>query len=45
MESLHLFHADVVCGVELQFMHGGRWVEVDIVDEGAGFESECHKPK
>jgi len=26
-------------------MHGGRWVEVDVVGEGAGFESECHTLK
>jgi len=42
MESLHLLHADVVCGTELQLMHGGGWVEVDVVGVGAGFESECH---
>jgi len=45
MKSLHLFHADVVHGTELQFMHGGGWVEVDVIGEGAWFESECHTLK
>ena len=45
MESLHLLHADVGGGAEFQLMHGGGWVEVDIVDEGAEFESECHALK
>jgi len=45
MESLHLLHADVVDDVEFQLMHGGWWVEVDVVSEGAGFESECHALK
>jgi len=38
-------HADVVSGVEFQLMHGCRWVEIDVVGEGAGFESECHALK
>jgi len=45
VESLHLFHADVVRNVELQFMHEGVWVEVDVIGEGARFESECHTLK
>jgi len=45
MESLHLFHADIVCGVKLQFLHGGGWVKIDVVGEGFGFESECHALK
>ena len=45
MESLHLLHVDVVDGVEFQLMHGGGWVEVYVVSEGAGFESECHALK
>jgi len=32
VEGLHLFHVDVVCSAELQFIHC----------EGVGFESECH---
>ena len=45
VESLHLLHADVVGGPEFQLMHGGGWVEVDVVGEGARFESECHALK
>ena len=45
MESLHLLHADVVSGAEFQLMHGDGWVEVDVVGEGAGFESECYALK
>jgi len=45
MESLHLLHANVVGGVEFQLMHGGGWVEVDVVGEGVGFESEGHALK
>ena len=26
VEGLHLFHADVVCSMELQFVHGCGWV-------------------
>jgi len=26
MEGLHLFHANVVCSAELQFVHGCGWV-------------------
>jgi len=44
VESLHLVHADIVRGTELQFMHGGGWVEVD-VGEWAAFESVCHTLK
>ena len=42
IQSLHLLHANVVSGAEFQLMHGGGWVEVDVVGEGAEFESECH---
>jgi len=45
MESLHLLHADVLGGAEFQLMHEGGWVEVDVVGEGAGFESEGHALK
>jgi len=45
VESLHLFHEDVVRGTELHFIHGGEWVEVDVVGEWAAFESECHTLK
>jgi len=40
MESLHLLHADIIDGAEFQLIHGGGWVEVDVVGEGARFESE-----
>jgi len=36
MERLHLIHADIVGRLQFKFMHRGRWVEVDVVGEGAG---------
>jgi len=36
---------DVVGGAKFQLMHGGEWVKVDVVGEGAGFESEGHALK
>ena len=45
MESLHILHADVVGDTKFQLMHGGGWVEVDVVGEGAVFKSECHALK
>jgi len=36
MEGLHLLHADIVGRAQFKFVHRGRWVEVDIVGEGAG---------
>jgi len=45
MESLHFLHADVVDGAKFELMHGGGWIEVDVVGEGVGFKSECHALK
>ena len=45
MESLHFLNADVVGNTKFQLMHGGGWVEVDVVGEGAVFKSECHALK
>jgi len=36
MEGLHLLHAKIVGSAQFKFVHGGRWVEVDVVGEGAG---------
>ena len=36
MEGLHLLHADIVGCTQFEFVHRGRWVEVDVVGEGAG---------
>jgi len=36
VKSLHFFHANVVSCEQLEFVHGGGWVEVDIVGEGSG---------
>ena len=32
-------------GTQLELVHRGGWVEVDIVGEGAGLEGECHTLK
>jgi len=42
MEGLHFLHTDVIDGPQLQLMHRGRWVEVNIIGEGAGLEGEGH---
>jgi len=42
VECLHFLHANIVGGTQLELVHRGRWVEVDIVGEGAGLEGECH---
>ena len=42
MKSLHFFHANVVSCAQLEFVHGGGWVEVDIVSEGSGLQGEGH---
>ena len=34
MEGLHFLHADIVGCTQFEFVHGGRWVEVDVVGEG-----------
>ena len=36
VKCLHFLHADIVGRTQLEFVHGGRWVEIDIVGEGAG---------
>jgi len=36
MEGLLLLHADIVGCTQFKFVHRGRWVEVDVVGEGAG---------
>ena len=36
MEGLHFLHVDIVSCTQFKFVHKGRWVEVDIVSEGAG---------
>jgi len=42
VKGLHLFHADVIRDTELKFMHGCRWVEVDVIGERSKLESEGH---
>jgi len=36
IEGVHLLHADKVGRTQFKFVHRGRWVEVDVVGEGAG---------
>jgi len=36
VKCLHFLHADIVGCTQLEFVHGGRWVEIDVVGEGAG---------
>ena len=36
VKGLHFFHADIVSCTQLKLVHGGRWVEIDVVGEGAG---------
>ena len=36
VKCLHFLHADVVGCTQLEFVHGGRWVEIDVVGEGVG---------
>ena len=36
MEGMHFLHADIVGRAQFEFVHGGRWVEVDVVGEGVG---------
>ena len=42
VEGLHFFHANVVSGTQLEFVHGGGWVKVDVVSEGSGLQGEGH---
>ena len=36
MEGLHFLHADIIGRTQFEFVHRGRWVEVDVVSEWAG---------
>ena len=36
VEGLHFLHADIVGCTQFEFVHRDRWVEVDVVGEGAG---------
>jgi len=42
MEGLHFLHVDIICGTQLQLVHRGKWVEVDIVGEGDALKGEGH---
>ena len=42
VEGLHFLHANIVGRTQLELVHRGRWVEVDIIGEKAGLEGECH---
>ena len=41
-EGLHFLHTDVIGGTQLQLVHRGRWMKVDIVGEGAGLKGGGH---
>jgi len=36
VKCLHFLHADVVGYTQLEFVHGGKWVEIDVVGERVG---------
>ena len=36
MEGLHFLHVHIVGRTQFNFVHRGRWVEVDVFGEGAG---------
>ena len=42
VEGLHFLHANIVGHTQLELVHRDRWVEVDIVGEGARLEGGCH---
>ena len=42
VEDLHFLHSNIVGSTQLELVHRGRWVEVDIVGEGAGLEGKGH---
>jgi len=42
MEGLHFLHTDVIDGTQLQLVHKGRWMEVDVVGERAELKGEGH---
>jgi len=35
MESLHFLYTDVIGCTQFQLVHGGSWVQVDVLGEGA----------
>ena len=35
VKGLHFLHADIVSCTQLELVHGGRWVEIDVVGKGA----------
>jgi len=42
VKSLHFFHAYIVSGTQLEFVHGGGRVKVDVVSEGSRLQGEGH---
>jgi len=42
VEGLHFFHAHIVSGTKLEFVHGGGRVKVDVVSEGSRLQGEGH---
>jgi len=42
VEGLHFLHANIVGSTQLELVHKGKWVKVDIVGEGAGLEGKGH---
>jgi len=42
VKSLHLFHAHIVSSTQLEFVHGGGRVEVNVVSEGSRLQGEGH---
>jgi len=42
MEGLHFFHANVVGGTQLQLVHRGRCIKVDVVGEGVELKGKGH---
>ena len=42
MEGLYFLHTDIIGGTQLQLVHRGRWVEVNVVSEGSGLKGEGH---
>ena len=45
VEGLHFLHSDVIGCTQFEFVHRGRWVEVNVVGEGAGLQGKCHAPE
>ena len=42
VKGLHFLHSNIVGSTQLELVHRGRWVEVDIVGEWAGLEGKGH---